>query len=459
MRTAIIVVCIILLLVVGIVGGFYLYGQPLPFEIGAQQTEDEMDEEAASEEAATDSEDGDAASATDAADADSEEQMAEATVEEAPEETQLTTEQCVQIYGDYYSDAGLQSQLQYIAYDSNGNITNTEEMGVVSVSVADLNDDGTLEMLLVQVSGENQAGLCMEIYGIEDGAAALQASLEDLYPEALEASSGRRTDVVQVGESILVAIYGDGVAVAYLYQLDENALELVWSAQTGDEWAESELEELTNSWCADVLADYLSTAGSKYDDVDYGNGELLCSFIGSGVGSQSKTEQGITNVYDYTGTLDNAEVNEFDFPAGTVEYNGHHYMVCLETTDWESAELACEEMGGHLVTIANAEENDYVYTLACAYSTELAFLTGGTDHRQEGTFEWITGEPFEYTCWGYLNEPDNYRGYKEQDYITLLTFDQSGEYKDDSGESWGIHASEWDDKDGGDNPYICEWDF
>ncbi len=150
---------------------------------------------------------------------------------------------------------------------------------------------------------------------------------------------------------------------------------------------------------------------------------------------------------------------EVSFPVGTVEYNGHHYLVCMEETDWESAQAACEAMGGHLATITSAEENEFVYQLACTYSREKAFLLGGTDRDQEGTFVWVTGEPFEYTNWGYLNQPDNYREYKDQDYITLLTFDQTGEYHDDSGEWWGTHASEWDDKDGQSNPYICEWDY
>lgn len=150
---------------------------------------------------------------------------------------------------------------------------------------------------------------------------------------------------------------------------------------------------------------------------------------------------------------------EVEFPVGTVEFNGHHYKVYLEETDWASAQATCEAMEGHLATITSEEENQFVYELACTYSTELAFLLGGTDQEEEGTFVWVTGEPFEYTNWGYLNEPDNYREYKDQDYITLLTFDQTGKYHDDSGESWGIHASEWDDKDGQSNPYICEWDF
>lgn len=154
-----------------------------------------------------------------------------------------------------------------------------------------------------------------------------------------------------------------------------------------------------------------------------------------------------------------APAPEIDFPVGTVEYDGHHYLVCMEETDWESAQAACEAMGGHLATITSEEENEFVYQLACTYSTELAFLLGGTDRDHEGTFVWVTGEPFTYTNWGYLNQPDNYREYKDQDYMTILTFDQSGKYYDDSGESWGTHASEWDDKDGQSNPYICEWDF
>lgn len=106
------------------------------------------------------------------------------------------------------------------------------------------------------------------------------------------------------------------------------------------------------------------------------------------------------------------------------------------------------------MTVADTDENEFVYELAQAYSTELAFLIGATDSTAEGELVWVTGDPFLYTNWGYLNEPDNYRGYKEQDYVTILTFDQSGLYEDGSGEEWGIRASEWDDKDGGKPLYL-----
>ncbi len=211
--------------------------------------------------------------------------------------------------------------------------------------------------------------------------------------------------------------------------------------------------------CAAFTAEYIVKSIWGENVADDCSDALLAesSFVGT-------TVSGVVSVTDHTGiqsAYDDSEPLSYEasFPSGTVSYNDHHYCVFTDEIDWATAEASCEAMGGHLVTIGDSDENEFVYELICTYSTEIAFLMGGTDSETEGEFVWITGEPFLYTNWGYLNEPDNYRGYKDQDCITMLPFDQSGTYKDDSGEQWGVYASQWDDKDGGSNPYVCEWDY
>ena len=79
-------------------------------------------------------------------------------------------------------------------------------------------------------------------------------------------------------------------------------------------------------------------------------------------------------------------------------------------------------MGGHLVTITSAEEQTFIGQLADQGDAD-TYSVGGTDEGHEGSWEWITGEPWEYTNWypgGGVgsHEPNNGLG-KGEDYICI----------------------------------------
>lgn len=76
-------------------------------------------------------------------------------------------------------------------------------------------------------------------------------------------------------------------------------------------------------------------------------------------------------------------------------YNGHYFELYDYPTSWYDAKNFCESLGGHLVTITSAQENEAVLQLA-KKGTKSRYYIGGTDEKTEGTFEWITGEPFTY---------------------------------------------------------------
>jgi lectin-like protein len=88
--------------------------------------------------------------------------------------------------------------------------------------------------------------------------------------------------------------------------------------------------------------------------------------------------------------------------------NGHFYQfVGEEVVSWETARDAAAAasyagLSGHLVTIANAAENDFVVSVV---GPEAVWL-GMTDAVTEGTFQWITGEPLTFTNWS-PGEPNN----------------------------------------------------
>ncbi|EGT3953422.1 DUF5011 domain-containing protein [Clostridioides difficile] len=88
--------------------------------------------------------------------------------------------------------------------------------------------------------------------------------------------------------------------------------------------------------------------------------------------------------------------------------NGNYYQfVEAKRISWKNAKLEAEKMEykglkGHLATIKSKYELDLFNSL----TTKTVWL-GATDEEKEGTWKWITGEPFEYTNWC-PGEPNNF---------------------------------------------------
>ena len=82
--------------------------------------------------------------------------------------------------------------------------------------------------------------------------------------------------------------------------------------------------------------------------------------------------------------------------------NGHWYERVNASVTWHQAKQQAEDMGGHLATLTSDAENTYVYD---NFGEAGAWL-GGTDEDSEGTWRWVTGEPWGYTRWHSV-QPDN----------------------------------------------------
>ena len=59
--------------------------------------------------------------------------------------------------------------------------------------------------------------------------------------------------------------------------------------------------------------------------------------------------------------------------------------------------------GGHLVTITSTEEMDAIFNEVS--SSSIFYFIGLSDEAQEGTWVWVTGEPYDYSNWS-KNEPN-----------------------------------------------------
>jgi len=110
--------------------------------------------------------------------------------------------------------------------------------------------------------------------------------------------------------------------------------------------------------------------------------------------------------------------------------NGHYYEVVWSASGvtWQQAKELAEQrsyMGsqGYLATITSAEENAW---LAANFSDLKSTWVGGyQDHNAPdysepaGGWRWVTGEPWSYTNWGYI-EPNNYWP-EGEDYLAIWT--------------------------------------
>lgn len=98
--------------------------------------------------------------------------------------------------------------------------------------------------------------------------------------------------------------------------------------------------------------------------------------------------------------------------------NGHWYQRFDDTMTWHDAKNHCESMEGYLATITSQSENDFVYNKLVSISPNEMVWIGATDETQEGIWEWINSESWEYTNWD-SGEPNNCSGIEH--YLVYFT--------------------------------------
>lgn len=125
--------------------------------------------------------------------------------------------------------------------------------------------------------------------------------------------------------------------------------------------------------------------------------------------------------------------------AGTLSPDGTHcYTAGTGLVLWSDGQAACETMGAHLATIHSADEGALVWSLR-ADTMSGAHIGLFEMANAEGSWSWVTGEPFIYRAWGAM-QPDD-AGLNE-----------------DCAHMWSAGAGQWNDNvcstaaDG----YVCE---
>ncbi len=128
---------------------------------------------------------------------------------------------------------------------------------------------------------------------------------------------------------------------------------------------------------------------------------------------------------------------------GNVPHLGQRYARIDVKCTWEEAELVCEMFGGHLATVTSAEEMATIRSLL-SNGAPYAYWLGASDEKAEGTWEWVTGEPFSYSLWS-SGQPDDCGGV--EDYLETWG----------RGESWNdnnMYGSSTEDTRG----FVCEFE-
>jgi len=96
--------------------------------------------------------------------------------------------------------------------------------------------------------------------------------------------------------------------------------------------------------------------------------------------------------------------------------NGHRYYL-LQEASWPEAEAQAVCLSGHLVTINDEAEEDWVWAQFSAYGgVERGLWNGLTDTSSESMWVWASGEPVSYVSWG-PGEPNDCGG---EDYAIMI---------------------------------------
>lgn len=161
------------------------------------------------------------------------------------------------------------------------------------------------------------------------------------------------------------------------------------------------------------------------------------------------------------GTIENRTEEEpaYDFPEGTLYYNGHHYYIYDDVrTSWTDASRKCNDRGGYLAVINDSEENEELFQYMISMGYEQAFF-GMTDSIDEGDWIYISGDSSDFTDWGQnskgVEEPNN-ADYGEN-YAQLDVNMLEGHWNDArfGKKTYTPEGSAYQDL----YTYICEWNF
>ncbi len=115
---------------------------------------------------------------------------------------------------------------------------------------------------------------------------------------------------------------------------------------------------------------------------------------------------------------------------------GNYYDVVRGSISWETAKIQAESLSylgfaGHLATITSQAENNFILNNIGGGVNIIAAWLGGTDKIEEGVWEWVTGESWEYENWA-VTEPNNGPGGSEMYLMFSAHMPEIGYWNDEN---------------------------
>ncbi|NCS34520.1 MAG: hypothetical protein GPJ14_09575 [Microcystis aeruginosa G11-01] len=105
------------------------------------------------------------------------------------------------------------------------------------------------------------------------------------------------------------------------------------------------------------------------------------------------------------------------------------YYVLSKITSWTEAQAEAQRLGGNLITINNADEQQWILN---AFGTKGNYWIGLKKNLSNGTWEWTNGEAVNYLNWS-PNEPNNYGGIEN---YGMIIGDQDVNYAQGKWNDW-----------------------
>ena len=150
--------------------------------------------------------------------------------------------------------------------------------------------------------------------------------------------------------------------------------------------------------------------------------------------------------YGTAGVPEGTDAVRIDVPSGTVFFDGHAYKIYADSMTWDEAELYCEGLGGHLLTINSADEQEFVdMALLPQETTKYMHWIGLYDDGTNENWRWVTDEDVVFTNWNPGEPTDNF-----QDKAAVL---DNGKWLDNPGDGF---SAPWSLDNTG---FICEWEM
>lgn len=143
---------------------------------------------------------------------------------------------------------------------------------------------------------------------------------------------------------------------------------------------------------------------------------------------------------------DDENSNNIVSETNTKEYNGHIYRLIDDSMSWINAKSYCESIGGHLVTITDKDEQQFISNDLLSLGNKQTYWLGGFRNDGETKWQWTTEEIFEYSNWAYSEPNHEYENY-------IQMYKSSGEWNNIS-ENYSGNTLYSVQNSG----IICEWD-